>query len=99
MNSAEQKDFEYVTPTDEEINDTVAAISEILSSTDTFQSENKDLHEGYEEAIRLLTSRKNSYDEINPALASTKGKAVAVLAVKYLNGECSKAVLTGLSVK
>lgn len=96
MNSAEQKDFEYITPTEEEINDTVAAVSEILSSPEIVHSENKDLLEGYEEAKRLLISRNNRYEEINPALASTKGKAVAVLAINYLNGECSRAVLTGL---
>jgi septation ring formation regulator EzrA len=96
MNSSEQKDFEYITPTEEEINDTVAAINELLSSAETFHSENKDLQEGYEEAKRLLISRKNKYDEIIPVLTSTKGKAVAVLAVKYLNGECSREVLMGL---
>ena len=99
MNSSEQKDFEYITPTEEEINDTIAAISELLSSAETFHSENKDLQEGYEEAKRLLIARKNKYDEIIPVLTSTKGKAVAVLAVKYLNGECSREVLMGLLCK
>jgi len=96
MNSSEQKDFEYITPTEEEINDTVDAIREILSPSKTFHSDNKDLLEGYEEALRLLTARKKNYDDIKPVLTSTKGKAVAVLAVKYLNGECSREVLTAL---
>ncbi|WP_262711998.1 hypothetical protein [Dyadobacter flavalbus] len=43
MNSAEQKDFEYITPTEEEIDATIAVISGLLSSSETFHSENKDL--------------------------------------------------------
>jgi len=99
MNSSEQKDFEHITPTEQEIDDTVAAIREILSSDKTFHSEHPDLVEGYEEAVRLLIARKANYDDIKPALLNTKSKAVAVLAVKYLNGECSKEVLTDLFYK
>lgn len=99
MNSAEQKDFEYVTPTEEEIDDTAAAIREILSSDKIIHSEQQDLLEGYEEALRLLTARNRNYDDIKPALSNTKAKAVAVLAVKYLNGESSKEILTGIFLK
>jgi hypothetical protein len=93
MNSSEQKEYEYITPTRDEIQETIDLISKKMESQKIKFSENETIREGYEEALRLLTENSNSYDHITSSLQSDISRAIAVLAVDYLNGECSRKML------
>jgi len=55
--------------------------------------------EGYEEAVDILADDKRKYTDISPLLKTTQGRAIAVLAVDYLNGECTQKVLCGVPIK
>jgi hypothetical protein len=95
MNSSEQKEYEYITPTQHDIEETIALINNKLEFLKTDFSENKNAHVGYAEALRILTESVNSYDHITPSLKTDISRAIAVLAVDYLNGECSREMLLG----
>ena len=95
MNSSEQKNYEQRTPTPTEVEETIVVLKGILSLAEINLSENADIKEGYEEALRLISGSSTSYDIISPDLVSDKAKAIAVMAVDYLNGECRREVLTG----
>jgi ribosome maturation factor RimP len=92
MNSSEQKEYEYITPTSQEVEETITLINKKLESLKTNLSENKNVNEGYTEALRLLTENNNSYDDITSSLTTDVSRAIAVLAVDYINGECSREV-------
>lgn len=99
MNSSEQKDFDHQTPTLDEIEETIAIIDRKLSLPQINVTKNDAVREGYLEAFEILTNRKNSYDQISRELKTIQGKAIAVLAVDYLNGKCERKVLVGVPVE
>lgn len=78
-------------PTDEEID---SAADEIAAKIDV-----QDLPEevvcGYRACIRLLMSRTRDYAGIG-ALPSIRARAMAMLAVDFMNGLCSRRNLTGI---
>ena len=93
MNSSEQKDYEQVTPTENEVVGTVDKIKTILQKSEI----SIEASEGFAEALRILVGKFNSYDEISDSLKSDKSRAIAVLSVDYLNGECSEDTLLNFS--
>jgi len=99
MNSSEQKDFEHPTPTPDEIEETIDLIYNKLALPQINVAKNDAIREGYYEAIEILTDRKSSYDQISKELKTVQGKAIAVLAVDYLNGECERKALVGVPVE
>lgn len=76
-----------------------AIIGRKLSLPQINVAKNDSIREGYLEAFEISTNRKNSYDQISQDLKTTQGKAIAVLAVDYLNGECERRALVGVPVK
>ncbi|QRR01263.1 hypothetical protein [Dyadobacter sandarakinus] len=92
MNSSEQKDFENVSPTIDDIEATAAQLQKDYAEKSATRQEDA-FEEGYHEALRILVHRVQQYTDISPALKSDAGKAVAVMAVNYLNGECSREAL------
>jgi prefoldin subunit 5 len=93
MNSSEQKEYEYIAPTHDEIQETIVLVSSKMESLKMTVSETENVIEGYAEAVRLLTENSNSYDHIISSLQSDISRAIAVLAIDYLNGECSRKML------
>ncbi|QDK80851.1 hypothetical protein EXU85_20450 [Spirosoma sp. KCTC 42546] len=59
---------------------------------------NRAVHEGYTEAVNILVEGRENYDGIDK-LRTQQGRAIAVLAVDYLLGECSHKVLLGVPLK
>ncbi|MBE9464735.1 hypothetical protein ACFP1I_18080 [Dyadobacter subterraneus] len=96
MNSSEQKEFESVTPAQAEVLETVSIIRHNLELQSLNLEENSAAKEGYEEAIILLTENKNSYDQISSSIKNHVSQAIAVLAINYLNGECSRETFLAL---
>ena len=99
MNSAEQKDFEHVTPSNEEIRETISFISKKLDVPEMGLLENEPFKEGYSAAIKVLTNDIRTYEMLSQNLTTLGGKAIAILAVNYLNGECSQKTLLAFGIK
>lgn len=99
MNSSEQKGFENIRPSDDEIEVTIQLINDILDSSQIDLLKNKSVKEGYDEAVDILVEDKRSYGQISTTLKSVQGRAIAVLAVDYLNGECTREILVGVPIK
>lgn len=93
MNSAEQKDYERSTPSEDQIEESILMISRILQHPDTNRAENIALKNGYREAIKILVGNIRSYDQIDLMLEAGLALSIAVMAVDYLNGECSQKAL------
>lgn len=92
MNSSEQREFESVTPAHAEIMETVNIIQDKLE----LLSGNEAVKEGYMVAIQLLTENKTSYDQISTSITNHVSRAIAVLGINYINGECSRETLLSL---
>jgi hypothetical protein len=93
MNSPEQREFEYITPTGEDVKETIALLHIKLESREMQFPAHDALRQGYQAAIALLEKNKNSYEDIPPSLETDTSRAIAVLTVDYLNGECSRETL------
>lgn len=85
--------------TEEEIQAAIAAISERLQEPQINQYRNAPVKEGYNEALRILTERVESYGEIPQHCHSVQSRAIAVLAVDFLHGECKHEVLCKVPIK
>lgn len=96
MNSSEQREFESVTPARTEILETVSIIEQKLQLPVFSLAANEKVKEGYTEAILVLTENRNSYSQISTLLTSDVSRAIAVLAVNYINGECSRETFLSL---
>lgn len=96
MNSSEQREFEFVTPAQAEIIETISIILKKLEMPVMRTIQNEVVQEGYKEAILLLKENRNSYDSISNSTKSHVSRAIAVLAINYLNGECSRETLLSL---
>jgi hypothetical protein len=93
MNSSEQKDFEHITPTEDEVNETIRQIEARLADVESGGSANEPLSQGYRLALQILTERSEDYTGIPLEASSEKAKAITVLAINYLKGESSRQVL------
>ena len=92
MNSAEQMDYKHVAPSDEEIQHTISFIRKKLDEPGIDSAEIKS---GYEAAVNILENQTRDPDQLPSHLVADKSKAIAILAINYLNGECSREVLLG----
>lgn len=88
-----------VCPTEDEIEETVSKIYDRLENPAVNKAINAGVKEGYEEAIDILVDDKKDYKLISSSLKTVQGRAIAVLAVDYLNGECTQEVLLGVPIR
>lgn len=88
-----------ILPTEEQIEETISKIYDRLENPAVNKALNAAVKEGYEEAIDILVDDKRTYFQINSGMKTQQGRAIAVLAVDYLNGECSQEVLLGVPIK
>jgi hypothetical protein len=96
MNSAEQKDYERATPSEDQIEETIQMVARKLQHPITNREENQGLKNGYREAMKILTGNVRSYDKIDLMLEAGLALSIAVMAVDYLNGECSQKALLAI---
>ena len=88
-----------ITRTEEEIQAALAAIGERIQEPQINQRRNAAVKEGYKEAIHILCNRIESYSGIKEQCHSVQSRAIAVLAVDFLHGECEHKVLCNVPIK
>ncbi|CAG5072860.1 hypothetical protein DYBT9623_04400 [Dyadobacter sp. CECT 9623] len=85
-------------PTEDEIEETLQKVQDRLERKEMSMPANAAVKEGYEESVDILADDRRTYQGID-RLHSVQGRAIAVLAVDYLNGECTAEVLLGVPLK
>ena len=84
-------------PTEEEIDETFDLIQDRLEEELMKLSINQQPRLGYEVSLDILEGKKTIVDIAN--VKGVQASAIAMLAVDYLNGECSREVLLGVPLK
>lgn len=86
--------------TDKEIIETIAKLEKKLADLRMAIPENASVKEGYQKSIEIL---KDKTDNISKAqlevLNSVQSRAIAALAIDFLNGECPQYVLLDIPIK
>jgi len=85
-------------PAEHQIKDTIQQIKRRLSDPAMNKPANRAVKEGYTETVSILVEGRTTYDRIDN-LTTVQGRAIAVLAVDYLNGDCEMRVLTGVPLR
>nr|DAI97873.1 MAG TPA: hypothetical protein [Caudoviricetes sp.] len=88
-----------ITRTEEEIQAVIAAIGQRIQEPQINQRRNAAVKEGYKEAIHILCNKIESYNDIPTRCHSVQSRAIAVLAVDFLHGECEHRILCGVPIK
>lgn len=94
----EKNEAPRLLPTENKIEDTLQKVQDRLEEKAMSLSANAAVKEGYEESVDILADDRRTYAGIEK-LKTTQGRAIAVLAVDYLNGECTAEVLLGVPLK
>lgn len=90
----------YPLPTEEQITETLALIQKKLGSPAALKEVNKPIKQGYQRAMMILKDRIITYNEAAVDTVPTRqGRAIAALAVDYLNGEETQKMLTGITLR
>lgn len=82
-----------------EINRAITTISKRLEVKAMRTPCNAAVKEGYTEALAILREQRDGYEGIADRCHTIQGRAIAVLAVDFLRGECSKKVLCNVPLK
>lgn len=88
-----------ITATEQQIQAAIEAVSARLQEPQINQYRNAPVKEGYTEALHILRERIESYEDIPTRCHSVQSRAIAVLAVDFLHGECSHEVLCKVPIK
>lgn len=89
-----------IPPTENEIELTLQAVQDRLEEPGMKLEANESVRLGYEAAVDILADDIRDYKKIpGEDLKTDQSRAVAVLAVDFLNGEVSAEVLLGVPVK
>jgi len=90
---------EPIIPTITEINETVSKIKRRIKPDRIRNGKNDNVLEGYEAAIKILENGLfDPYDDIKK-LKSDQARAIALLAVDYLNGELDAKILVNIPIR
>lgn len=95
----QQQTSNMITRTEEEIQAAIAAIGQRIQEPQINQRRNAAVKEGYKEAIHILCNHIESYNDIPTRCHSVQSRAIAVLAVDFLHGECEHRILCGVPIK
>lgn len=85
-------------PSEAQIRQTIADIQKKLKRPEMARPINRSVKEGYTESVNILVEGRETYDGID-TLSTQQGRAIAVLAVDYLLGECEQKVLVNVPLK
>lgn len=87
-------------PNDKEIAETKAILEHKLDHKPINRLDNLGVKEGYLEAINVLDSKIKDYNKTNiNDLKTDQGRAIVMLAIDYLKGECSQKMLCNVPIK
>lgn len=83
-----------------EIKSCVRAIKKRLNEKAMNHADNSSAKIGYVKTLEILEKKLCTYADANIAdMPTTQSRAIAVLAVDFLNGECTEMVLAGVPIK
>lgn len=86
--------------TNEEIQETISKIEERLADIRVNRFVNAPVKEGYLKAIEILRDHQTDITRAKlKELKTVQGRAIAALAIDYLNGECAQYILLGVPIK
>ncbi|OZI09602.1 hypothetical protein BWI93_03195 [Siphonobacter sp. BAB-5385] len=85
-------------PTENQIEKAIEEIRKKLDQLGITKAANFPQKEGYTEAVDILAEDRQTYEGIDK-LETVQGRAIAVLAVDFLNGECDQKMLCGVPLK
>lgn len=86
--------------TNEEIQETISKIEERLADIRVNRFVNAPVKEGYLKAIEILRDHQTDTTRAKlEELKTVQGRAIAALAIDYLNGECAQYILLGVPIK
>ena len=83
-------------PTEAQIQNTIQVLQQRLKDPLMKKPINRRVREGYEESVNILVEGRETYEGIEEKLNSVQARAIAVLAVDYLLGECEHKVLVNV---
>lgn len=84
----------------ETIDHCISAIKERMKDKRINRFCNSSVKQGYTKALEILEKGITSYPDANiESLKTVQARAIAVLAVDFLNGECTEEVLAGVPIK
>ncbi|GAA4440054.1 hypothetical protein GCM10023091_23130 [Ravibacter arvi] len=84
----------FFVPSRNEIHKTIKLLREKLASSSLREAYNEPTRIGYEAALHILKNRIKDYSKVPILeLSYTKSRAIALLAVDYLNGACDGEIL------
>ena len=93
-----QPETKILPPSEEEIENTLQKLQDRLEEKAMPLLANAAVKEGYTESVDILADDRRTYAGIDN-LKTVQGRAIAVLAVDYLNGECTAEALLGVPLK
>lgn len=82
-----------------QIKQTIVDLKKRLSEPGMNKPVNRAIKEGYTEVVRILVEDIKNYELISDSLKTVQGRAIAIIAVDYLRGECTKKVLIGVHLR
>lgn len=85
-------------PTETQIRQTIGELQRRLKHPDMVKPINRAIREGYSESVIILAEGRQTYEGIEK-LSTQQGRAIAVLAVDYLLGDCTQQVLVKVPLK
>nr|DAL48474.1 MAG TPA_asm: hypothetical protein [Caudoviricetes sp.] len=86
--------------TNEEIQETISKIEERLADIRVNRFVNAPVKEGYLKAVEILRDHQTDITRAKlEELKTVQGRAIAALAIDYLNGECAQYILLGVPIK
>ena len=85
-------------PTEYEIQETIQMLQTRLAEPAMNKPENTRVKHGYNKALDILAQNQRDYAGIEK-LQTTQARAIAMLAVDYLLGDCEQKVLVNVPIK
>lgn len=86
--------------TDKEIIETIAKLESKLANPRMAIPENASVMEGYQKAVEILKNKTVNISNAKlEALGSVQSRAIAALAIDFINGECPQYVLLDVPIK
>lgn len=85
---------------DKEIKHCISAIKKRLEDKRINRFCNSSVKQGYIKSLEILEKKITAISEANiDNLKTVQARAIAVLAVDFLNGECAESILLGVPIK
>lgn len=86
--------------TDKEIIETIAKLEKKLADPRMAIPENASVEEGYQKAIEILRTKTGNISKAKlETLSSVQSRAIAALAIDFINSECPQYVLLDVPIK